>query len=54
MKNVNELNKKEQVRINAGNPGGSASVVADENGNTCTDHGTPKIKIGYGTLSNQQ
>lgn len=54
MKNVKELNKKEQVSLNGGNPGGSAGVVADENGNGCTDHGTPKLRIPYGSSTNQQ
>ncbi len=50
MKNLRELNGKELVSLN----GGTAGVVADENGNGCTDHGTSKIKIGYGSSSNLQ
>ena len=37
MKTV-KLSKKELLELNGG-------VTGDENGNTCTDHGIPQIKL---------
>lgn len=54
MKNLQELSLREKSMLNGGNFGGTAGVVADENGNSCTDHGTPQIKIGYGTRPSLQ